>query len=439
VASLDNHAIYHWRIEARDGRGGRASSPTWVFLTEPVVGPNLPPSPPRAPITPPDGSITSRASAVLTWSGGDDPDGDPVTFDVRFGTTTPPSYLASVTTKQLLVEDLAYSTEYFWQIVARDDHQHAVEGPVWQFFTPEAPSNLPPSAPCDPVPLNGATGVPIQVTLTWGCGDDPDGDPVEYVVFLEENDGSDPDSVATVSEKSYWTELDYGAVYYWRIEARDGRGGNVSSPIWVFESVALGPPNEPPSAPCDPDPLDGEIGVPIDLTLSWGCGDDPDGDPVQYIVYLAKDDGSDPDSVAAVTEKSYTTTLEYEATYYWRIEARDGRGGVASSGIWSFITEPDPANEPPSVPCDPSPRDGRGNISRNPNLRWSCGEDPDGDPVIYTVFFGKSEDPPFLTTTTEREYRVRELERDETYYWRIVAEDDHGHATTGPVWSFTTR
>jgi len=30
-------------------------------------------------------------------------------------------------------------------------------------------------------------------------------------------------------------------------------------------------------------------------------------------------------------------------------------------------------------------------------------------------------------------------DRNTTYYWKIVARDEHGASTTGPNWSFTTR
>jgi hypothetical protein len=127
--------------------------------------------------------------------------------------------------------------------------------------------------------------------------------------------------------------------------------------------------------------------------------------------------------------------LDHGTTYNWRIEARDGRGATASSELWSFTTEPE--NLPPVIPYRPTPTDGRTGVSLSPNLKWRC-NDPDGDRLDYTVYFGTSVDPDSLATTTEREYRVRNLDRETTYYWRIVAADDHGHATSGPVWSFTT-
>jgi hypothetical protein len=193
-------SVYRWRVVADDGRGGMSSSPTWVFHTKPDTPPNDPPTAPE-PIAPADGATTSDVSVLLTWSAGDDPDGDPVTYEVLLSTTNPPSPLTNVANaKELLVEELAHSTPYFWQIVARDDHQHESAGPIWMFRTPDSlPPNEPPSAPCDPWPANGATEVPVEMTLTWSCGEDPDGDQVQYVVFLEKDDGNDPDSVATVT------------------------------------------------------------------------------------------------------------------------------------------------------------------------------------------------------------------------------------------------
>jgi hypothetical protein len=327
---------YYWRIEARDPFGGVTTSPLWSFDTEDAPPPNDPPSAPAPPITPPNGSTILGIATLLTWSGGDDPDGDPETYLVRFGTANPPPDLRTVSIKATLIDDLDNERTYYWQIVARDDHGHATEGPVWSFNTPGAP-NDPPSSPCNPNPPHNEDSVPVDAKLKWGCGSDPDGDDVTYVVYLSVGTSA-TDSVATTSVKEYQppASFEYAQTYAWRIEARDDRGAVNSGPTWEFTTVAE---NQPPNAPCNPDPDNGKEDVsPDSLRLRWGCGQDPDdGDEVAYDVYFGLT--PDPQFIDSVSERNYRVGgVDEFTTYYWKIVARDNRGGVTEGPVWHFTT-----------------------------------------------------------------------------------------------------
>jgi uncharacterized repeat protein (TIGR01451 family) len=94
-------------------------------------------SPPNAPINqePSDGLTDASINMNLYWTGGDDPDvGDTITFDVYFGTTNPPSYIATSTSPYTL-PTMSYDTQYFWYIVAIDNHGASTPGPIWNFTT----------------------------------------------------------------------------------------------------------------------------------------------------------------------------------------------------------------------------------------------------------------------------------------------------------------
>jgi hypothetical protein len=294
--------------------------------------PNDPPTPPAEPITPPDRGESDDIDVELTWSGGDDPDQDPVTYLVRFGRTNPPPDREVVTEKSLEITGLEHDTRYYWQVVARDDHEHAVSGPVWRFRTPEEPPppNEPPDSPRNPDPPSGGEA-PVIVTLTWSGGDDPDGDEVEYVVFLEEGDLADPDSVATVDGKSYSATLDYPGTYFWRIEARDDRGGVGAGPVWFF--TTNGPPAPPP---CNPSPADGAEGVSTIVMLRWGCGFDPEERPVEFDIRLGT--SPNPPFFRNTESREFLIVVDFNTTYYWRIIARDDLGNETEGPVWSFTT-----------------------------------------------------------------------------------------------------
>jgi hypothetical protein len=91
------------------------------------AAPNTPSNP-----NPADGTTNVFYKKNLTWQGGD-PDGDPVTYTVAFGTVNPPPVTATVTSP-LYAPTMATSTTYYWQITATDGISVSA-GPLWQFST----------------------------------------------------------------------------------------------------------------------------------------------------------------------------------------------------------------------------------------------------------------------------------------------------------------
>lgn len=109
-------------------------------------------------------------------------------------------------------------------------------------------------------------------------------------------------------------------------------------------------------------------------------------------------------------------------------------------------------NNPPYVPSitrtqNSGPDDKKTGLPINCNIAWDCGDPDLGDMVNYTIYFGKNPDPSFKETIGP--YPASEeiiafnpgnnLEYSTTYYWRIVATDNHGDSVEGPVWSFTIK
>jgi len=181
---------------------------------EPV---NNPPHSPRNPL--PADSTTADVDTVLHWEASD-PEGDPLTFDVHFGTTDPPPAVSNNQSEKMYDPGtLEYGEKYLWKIVSKDDHGHETAGPLWMFTTG---ANQAPSEPINPDPANDAVDQPISPQLGWDDCTDPEGDPIQYDIYL--------DVVSPVTTKvdsnlsaSTWNvgPLDYGTKYYWRVVAMD--------------------------------------------------------------------------------------------------------------------------------------------------------------------------------------------------------------------------
>jgi uncharacterized protein (TIGR02145 family) len=95
---------------------------------------NVPPVPPSTPY-PEDGAENQSIENYLSWIC-IDLEGDPLTYDIYFGTeTTPPQVVTAQTETIYNPGILETETEYFWKIVAHDDHENTTLGPVWSFTT----------------------------------------------------------------------------------------------------------------------------------------------------------------------------------------------------------------------------------------------------------------------------------------------------------------
>src|SRR4030042_5122424 len=130
--------------------------------------------------------------------------------------------------------------------------------------------------------------------------------------------------------------------------------------------------------------------------------------------------------------------LSYNTLYYWRIIAWDNHGAMRVGPLWHFTTGTQP-NQAPYVPNSPSPANGSTSVSINADLSWKGGDPDAGDTVTYDVYFGTSSSPPIVIhNQSGLNYDPGTLSYDTYYYWKIVAWDNHGATTKGPLWFFRT-
>jgi len=121
---------YYWRVKAN---APGCSGPFSVVRTVVIdPGPAMPSNP-----SPAHTATGVSLSAGLHWASVP----DATTYDVAFGTTIPPPYLATVSTTHYDLPALAPNTQYYWKIVAEGSCGRT-HGPVWRFTTRE---NIPPT------------------------------------------------------------------------------------------------------------------------------------------------------------------------------------------------------------------------------------------------------------------------------------------------------
>jgi hypothetical protein len=96
-------------------------------------------------------------------------------------------------------------------------------------------------------------------------------------------------------------------------------------------------------------------------------------------------------------------------------------------------------NNPPDTPSAPAPADGATDQAKDVDLGWTGGDPNAGDTVTYDVYFGDSSPPPLVVSGQGgTSYDPGTLEGSTTYYWKIVARDNHGATAESAEWDFTT-
>jgi len=303
---------------------------------------NNPPYVPSIP-NPEDGATDVSINADLSWAGGDpDPD-DTITYDVCFGTTSPPPQVVWGQSDTMYDPGtMNYNTQYFWKIVAWDNHGEDVEGPIWSFTTMEEP-NQPPYVPSNPNPEDHATNVSINVDLSWTGGDPDPGDTVTYDVFFGAS-SPPPKMVSNQSDVIFDPELNYNTTYYWKIVAWDDHGVSMDGPIWEFETASTQDTASPEISNTSitmSDPADTQMGFGWE-NITCTVRDNVDVDEVFLNITYPDSTKTSVSMINVIGTHNYyyNTSFSQYGNYSYSIWANDTSNNVDTSSSYTFLMPP---------------------------------------------------------------------------------------------------
>lgn len=107
-------------------------------------------------------------------------------------------------------------------------------------------------------------------------------------------------------------------------------------------------------------------------------------------------------------------------------------------GVWCLDVGIYP-NSPPNTPSYLNPPNHEKNVDINDNLLWIC-SDPEGDSLTYDVYFGTVSNLKLVSINQHLTFYdpPGTMDYNTKYYWEIIAKDEFGASSTGPIWDFTT-
>lgn len=234
-------------VALRNHKPGTSQPPPTPTPPPPNRGPNKPSSP-----VPAANASDTIVTTKLFWSGGDPDSGDTVTYKVYFDAnkSNPTTLLCNNTVASLCDPpgNLQYDTDYYWKVVATDNHNATSTGSVWHFKTEPAPSTCDkPGKSTLSLPGDKTTVTDNTPTFVWTSASDA----TEYYLQVDNNnDFSSPEISLLVNDTEYelTSELSDGT-YYWRVIGNNHTDQcntfGLWSDIWLV-NIQTGPIWSPP-------------------------------------------------------------------------------------------------------------------------------------------------------------------------------------------------
>ncbi|MFC0875952.1 SUMF1/EgtB/PvdO family nonheme iron enzyme [Saccharicrinis sp. FJH2] len=317
----------------------------------------------------PSNDSTGVETPIFVWNDPDIPEGLTVAYDFYFGTESDPGLIQEglydgfsvLNDDETQIVATAYisdsgealyfiyydnrlnfkrSTKYFWKIIARLSDGNEITSDVFNFTT--ADINVLPSRPVISYPANNAQNVESEnLTISWNESSDNDSDAVSYNVYLGTAANNMVLKAGGLTETEYTVpeKLMDQQKYYLKVTAVDGHSGeevdNLNAPyVFTVENYV----NDAPTKVTLTKPWDNSENTTCNVTLTWQKATDKDGDAVYYDIYL--DMTPNPSTLIASDISTLSKAVELEnrhETYYWKVVAKDNKGGVSESSVYSFL------------------------------------------------------------------------------------------------------
>jgi len=392
-----------------------------VTYIDGFVSPSNPPEPPLPPVlvSPIDGSVDMPNPLDFTWQASEGATNYYIEFSTNAEFTEP--VWGEWTTETSYNEDFWYYGEtYYWRVKASDGILESEWSEVWDVTIVEF------GIPLLVSPVNEAIDVEIVpfALLTW--------EGLEEATAYNIEISTDPTfAISTpyqvVETSLEVTDLDYLTTYYWRVSGYNDYQTGEWSTVWMFTTK-----NVPVPQVVLVSPVDGATNQDVIVDLVWELAENA----TNYIIEVS----TDPTFATFDQYQTDLTTMQvinlnWETTYYWKVQGQNEVFFGEWSEVWDFTTGETPV--PPAPPVLVSPLNETIDIPVDVlTLDWNASIGADYYNIEYAT--NATFDNAVELETAETSIDIYNLEYLTTYYWRVNATNQNGTGDWSEVWMFTT-
>ena len=333
----------------------------------------------------------------------------------------------STTSTSVTLSNLAYLTTYYWQVRARNTiGVTPANGDLYSTYWPFTTGVLP-GAFGKFAPANGAVGLAINPTISWGVSSSASS--YEYCLDIT-NDNACSNWISTTGTSVILADLNAFTTYYWQVRARNSTGSAYSntSVYWSFTTGVL-PGTFSKSAPAN-----AATNQPLNPTLSWGTS--TGAASYEYCFDITNDNACSNWVSAGASTSAALSGLSQNTTYYWQVRAKNSVGPFyANTGAyWSFTTV-----SPPGFFNKSAPTNGAIGQPSSLTLLW----EPSAGATSYEVCYDTTNDnecSSWSNNGTATSKVLSGLSFNATYYWQVRSVNAGGatYANSNSYWSFIT-
>jgi hypothetical protein len=320
TSPLENCRTYYWRVRGRNASGaGPYASRNFRVVRAISSSPTL--------LLPANGAVNVDENTTLSWQA------EQCAFQYRVELAKD-SLFTQIVTDQVVggltiaVGPLDGNTLHYWRVRGVNNLGQGSPSAYFRFRTTALTTPPPPVLLS---PANGATGLPLPVTLTWDSAARATLYRLQVAVDSNFTTMTYNDTTSGASRSKTFTFLLNSTTYYWRVSSANAAGTSGYSAVSRFTTLS------PPSAPTLIIPVNNAEGVTSAPVFAWSVPQNAQS----YRLQVARDSiftsiYSDDSNI--VNTSWQTGPLQSHTRYYWRVRAKNSVGTGAWSVAFTFRT-----------------------------------------------------------------------------------------------------
>lgn len=205
--------------------------------------------------------------------------------------------------------------------------------------TPEF-KNVAPTIPTLVTPTDNKLCIDNTVAFQWNAAIDANKDAIVYQIQVaKDNSFSQILKTTETSNTSQTIALEKSTSYYWRIKATDSKGlSSDFSATYKFYTSGEAVVNHLPFSPEIVEPAINTVLSTTTVVLKWNATDVDATDVLTYDLYFGTINPPTSKIAENTATKTLDVTLEPAKEYFWKVVAKDNKGGETIGQVWKFKT-----------------------------------------------------------------------------------------------------